>query len=218
MWKDFIIEFFVITIVGGTISGLLVHFLTNLNRKNRDDDIPSTSTLGRKRIIPFPIGPTEANEKNKKREKLKKWIWIAIGGIGSALIIVPILAALSDNKGKGTITEPPDLLKEVDEYFVSVAVSDTISDNFEPAKKIVVTASDDTENITLTGESSTKVFGPFNMTMESSRRFSFIAVFEEPDEYIITIKAVSKEEEVATEKISIDAQADFGITMPDYLY
>ncbi|MTI47268.1 MAG: hypothetical protein FH761_05470 [Firmicutes bacterium] len=204
-WKDFIIQFFVIGIVGGTISGLLIHFLTNTNRTQKDYGGSSTSSLSRKKIIPFPIGRIGIKANNKKREKFKKWIRISIGGIGSALVIVSILAVLSvNNKGTGTIKGLPDVPKEVDTYFVSVAVSDTISNNFEPAKKIVVTASDDTKNVTLIGESSTKIFGPFNMTMESSRRFIFIAVFEKPDRYMITITAISKAEEVVTEKISID--------------
>lgn len=90
------------------------------------------------------------------------------------------------------------------EYTISLAISDTISENFEPTKKIVATASADTANMTITAVSSTETFGPFNMTRESDRRYLYLAIFEQVDTYTVTITAESVDGQIATSETVIE--------------
>ncbi len=171
----------------------------------------------RKKIVFFPNNHVKDEKNNRKKDKIKKVIGKIGVGIGLASGVIGIIVFLTGknlpdyflpDKKTESIANSPDSSVEQErnslDYFVSVAVSDTLSSDFEPAKKIVVTASADTTNMTLTSESETESFGPFNMTMESSRCFIFLAFFNQPGKYTITITAYSEEDESTKEEISID--------------
>lgn len=93
--------------------------------------------------------------------------------------------------------------EEVD-YFISLAISDTLSDNLEPTKKIVATASADTSNMTISSKTATAEYGPFNMTKESERRFIFLAVFEETATFDLTITAYSQDGKSTIKEFAIE--------------
>lgn len=159
---------------------------------------------------------TNHNETSNNEEKAagsneqtaKKGNKIAIIGIiitsfiGIFTFTFPLLVdhLLTSPDSKTTSNEDPML-----NYFISLSVSDTISSDLELAKKIVVTASADTENMIITSESSTGIYGPFNMNMETARRYNFIAVFYEVGTYTVTITAYSKDGDTASESIVIEA-------------